>query len=173
MNKFETEKTLMYNYLIGDLEDQIEEAEERIEILEDDFDFDNAIAEHKQVIKWREQLNHLKKYLEIEENTHCNKPHTITISAIDKFRVETIADEFTTLQLDDGKYYYKGTGILLKDWKYLKENTEYIIGNLTLKLEDGELLSQYPQETMWWTLSQDDINTISKTLKSSEVYYKN
>jgi|GEM_PF-6738144 len=175
MSKFETEKTLMYQYLVEDLEEQIKYGKQRVELLEVDNDFENSIAEQKQVMKWEEQLSHLQKYLVDEENTYSNRPTCIEILHFDNFGKKIRTEELNALQLDSDEYYYEATNIKLCDWKQLEEGKLYIIGNLTLKVVDGVLMSKYPQESMWYELNEnfDSDERIFEAYGDKEIYFKN
>lgn len=175
MSKFETVNTLMYKYLIEDLEENINLGRQRVRILENDNDFENAIFEEKRVIEWEEQLSHLQKYLSIEEKTHCNRPAYVEISHFDNFGNKINTEELNAFQLDEAEYYYKSTGIKLRDWRKLEEGKLYIFGNLTIEVIDGMLMSKYPQETMWYPLDEDyeGNKSLFEFYGDKEVYYKN
>lgn len=175
MSKFETVKTLMYQYLIEDLEEQIELCNQRVQMLNDDNDLENAIYEQKQALKWEEQLKHLHKYLEAEENIYSNRPSYIEISHFDNFTNKITTDELNSMQLDGEEYYYKSSGIKLRDWRQLDEGKLYIIGNLTIERFGNVLMSKYPQETIWYELSEsfDSDQRIFDTYNDKEVYIKN
>lgn len=175
MSKFETVNTLMYQYLIEGLEEDIKLAKQRVEMLEADDDFDNAIGEQKQVMKWEDQLSHLKKYLENEEKSTCNRPSYIEISHFDNFGNKKTTDELNSYQLDGDEYYYKSTGIKLNDWKELEEGKLYIINNLTLEKVGDKLMSKYPLESMWYELNEDyeGDTKVFEWYGNKEVYFKN
>lgn len=175
MSKFETAKTLMYQYLIDDLEEQIEYANQRVDMLNADNDLENAIYEQKQVMKWEEQLKHLHKYLEAEEKVYSNRPSYIEISHFDNFTNKITTDELNSMQLDGEEYYYKSSGIKLRDWRQLDEGKLYIIGNLTIERIGNVLMSKYPQESIWYELSEsfDSDQRIFDTYNDKEVYIKN
>lgn len=174
--KFSTPEELVYDYLIDELEIEIELCQQRVEILESIGDVHDAILEEKQLQKLKEKHKTLHQYkLEVAYKT-TNAPHYLEIGHYNRFAKKIVDDEYNSFGLNDDSfnYYYENTHIKLKDWRELEENQEYIINNLTLKRVGDTLLTQYPHEAMWYEL--DDTpeceNPYFTIMKNKEVYKK-
>ena len=176
MAKFETVNTALYRYLINELEDSVKLAEQRVEILNNDGDYKNALLEEKSLMNDREKLNHLNQYLKQESSSSTSVPCRIEISHFDKYANKITTECLNCCQLDEdaSNYYYTKSNVKLRDWRQLEEGVEYIISNLTIKRDGNKLLSVYPQERMWHELNEnfDSDKMIFEMYGNKEVYVK-
>lgn len=170
MAKFETVETMMYQYLCDELIEDITLANKRIDILTKSGDLDLARMEEVYVADKKDQLHTLELYLELSEKSTTNRPHYIEISNFSVFGDKKPVDELNSYQLDNESYYLKDSGINLGDWKMLDSTKLYIIGNLTFRRVDDELLTRYPHETVWYPMSLEDEYLLDK--KDEKFYIK-
>lgn len=156
MAKFETKETLLYKFLIAELEDDLFYAEQRVSIMKNDSDFGRElIFEQKEVERIKDKIKTLEGYLQESMNTHVNHPVVVELSYINKFNKKKKHIHLESNQLDDEKFYLEESGILFQDWEKLDENKIYIVDNLSLKRDGDVLYSKYPQESMWYHLSDN------------------
>lgn len=170
MAKFETVTTMMYQYLCEELIEDIVLANEQIDILTKSGELDLARMQEVYVADKKDQLDTLELYLELSEKSTNNLPHCIEISNFSVFGDKKPVDELNSYQLDNESYYLKDSGIKLGDWKLLDSTKLYIIGNLTFKRVDDELLTRYPHETFWYPMSLEDKYLLDK--KDEKFYIK-
>lgn len=174
--KFSTPEELVYDYLIDELEIEIELCQQRVDILESNGDLKDAINEEKQLQKLKEKHKILYSYKLEAGNKTTITPYYLEIGHYNRFAKKIVDDEYNSFGLNDDSfnYYYENTHIKLKDWRQLEENVEYIVNNLTLKRVDDTLLTQYPQEHMWYELDDKNQseNSVFTIMKDKEVYRK-
>lgn len=171
MSKFETTKTLMYKFLLEEMKDDLHLAQQRARILISDNDYENAEFELKEIIRLKGNVSVLEELLQDSQKTTCNLPAIIEVSHINRFGTKNQNLTLESNQIDDSSFYHEPTGFLVKDWKELDEGVYYIVGNLLLLVENGELLSKYPQEAMWHPLADDlGVGGSMKLLAQERVY---
>lgn len=155
--KFETVETVMCQYLMDkEMERLIDLKSHKTDLYKLEL-YEEANSIEESIESSKQKLEILSKLLEESELSTVNKPHYIEISSFDRFAKKTVDGDINCFPLDDEAFdfYYTNSGIKLKDWSLLEEGKEYIVGNLTFRKLAGELLSKYPQEEMWYEVSDE------------------
>lgn len=176
MSKFETTKTLMYKFLLKEVEDELYLAKQRAEDLLKQNDYDHAKKELDHVIELKGDISILQKLLEKSQKETSKIPWTLVSRFSNRFGNTTNHIAIDSEQLDDTKYYYEDTGIALKDWKEL-EAGKYIVNNLSLDIFEDifnkTILGKYPHEQFWYPIDDFDIwNGRFKDIKNNNIYKK-